>query len=212
MNAFGNISMALAACCTMLLAGCSTTSTEAKKSTVSINRGNFEAPADASIGNDIKTILAQGGLDANNPAASVAVAKADDTPKTLSTTATDLQTLVAQLSADSSASAVQTPVPTQSKTAAPTQPKTTALALAERPKTSKAQAQIVATTETTTFAPIGTPSELIPIMPSTDLAVKQPPSIGPAPTAKTASRPAPKAARVVADTAGSYKTPTVKRF
>lgn len=202
MKTFGNISLAIIIGCLPVLAGCETTSSDYKKNTVSINRGNFESPADAKIGNDIKTILAQGGLDTSNPAAALGVAKADDTPKTLSTTATDLQTLVAQLDAGN-ADAAQTPA-----TVAQTKPepgKTTVLALAEQPKQTRAQTQIITTTETTTFEPIGTPGELIPIVP--DVAVQVPES-----KPKPAARAANKTRRVVAEAESSYKSPTVKRF
>lgn len=206
MKTFGNISLAIIIGCMPVLAGCETTSSDAKKNTVSINKGNFESSAEAKIGNDIKSILAQGGLDANNPAATpTAVAKADDTPKTLSTTATDLQTLVAQLSADNSAAAAQTPA-TVAQVAPPTR-KTTALALAEQPKQTKAQTQIVTTTETTTFAPIGTPGELIPIVPAPEVAVRMPEA-----KPKAAPRATNKTRRVVAESDSSYKSPTVKRF
>ncbi|MCV9963601.1 hypothetical protein OIU34_17010 [Pararhizobium sp. BT-229] len=204
MKTFGNISLAIIIGCMPVLAGCETTSSDAKKNTVSINKGNFQSPADAKIGNDIKSILAQGGLDANNPAATpTAIAKADDTPKTLSTTATDLQTLVAQLAADNSAA--QTPATVAQP--APSTGKTTALALAEQPKQTKAQTQIVTTTETTTFAPIGTPGELIPIVPAPEVAVQVPDA-----KPKPAPRATNKTRRVVAEAENSYKSPTVKRF
>jgi hypothetical protein len=205
MKTFGNIYLAIIIGCMPVLAGCETTSSDSKKNTVSINRGNFETQADAKIGNDIKTILAQGGLDANNPASTTAVAAADDTPKTLSTTATDLQSLVAQLDAGHTASAAQTPVATAQMTSQPG--KTTALALAEEPKQTKAQNQIITTTATTTFAPIGTPGELIPIMPAPEVAVKAPES-----KPKPASRATNKTRRVVAQAENAYKSPTVKRF
>ncbi|MCZ7861819.1 hypothetical protein O9X98_10545 [Agrobacterium salinitolerans] len=202
MKTFGNISLAIIIGCLPVLAGCETTSSDSKKNTVSINRGNFESPADAKIGNDIKTILAQGGLDTNNPASAPAVAKADDTPKTLSTTATDLQTLVAQLDAGNAAAA-QAPVTAAQAKAEPA--KTTALALAEQPKQTKAQTQIITTTETTTFEPIGTPGELIPIVP--EVAAQVP---------ETKPKPVPRASnktrRVVAEAESTYKSPTVKRF
>lgn len=206
MKTFGNISLAIIIGCLPVLAGCETTSSDSKKNTVSINRGNFESQADAKIGNDIKTILAQGGLDANNPAATTAVAKADDTPKTLSTTATDLQTLVAQLDAGNAAAA-QPPAAVAQTTAQPA--KTTALALAAQPKQTKAQTQIITTTETTRFEPIGTPGELIPIVPPPEVAVQVPES-----KPKPVVRAANKTRRVVAEAEAesSYKSPSVKRF
>lgn len=202
MKTFGNISLAIIIGCLPVLAGCETTSSDSKKNTVSINKGNFESPADAKIGNDIKTILAQGGLDTNNPASASAAVKADDTPKTLSTTATDLQTLVAQLDAGNAA-ASQTAV-AAAQTKADTG-KTTALALAEQPKQTKAQTQIITTTETTTFEPIGTPGELIPIVPE---VAAQVPESKPKPVARASN----KTRRVVVEAASSYKSPKVKRF
>jgi hypothetical protein len=208
MKTFGNISLAIIIGFMPLVAGCTTTSTDTKKSTVNIKRGNFESSGEAKIGNDIKDILAQGGLDTNNPAATqTAVVKADDTPKTLSTTATDLQTLVAQLSADSTAAAVQTPAPVTNTT--PSTSKTSALALTEQPKLTRAQTQIVTTTETTTFAPIGTPGELVPIVPAPDIAAKTP-EVKPKSSPRVAN--VSNKTRRVVEADSSYKSPTVKRF
>ncbi|MDW9478907.1 hypothetical protein GOB57_09440 [Sinorhizobium meliloti] len=203
MKTFGNFSLAIIIGCLPLLTGCETTSSNTKKNTVSINKGSFESSADAKLGNDIKSILAQGGLDTDNPAAT-AVAKADDMPKTLSTTATDLKTLVAQLDAGNSAAAE---IPVAVAPSTPQSGKTTALALAEQPKQSKAQTQIVTTTQTTTFEPIGTPGELIPIVPAPEAAAR----VSPAKT-KPPIRAGGKTRRVVATADSSYKTPTVKRF
>jgi hypothetical protein len=209
MMRFGNISLALIIGIIPVMSGCTTTSSDTKKASVSIKTGNFEQSGDAKIGNDIRSILAQGGLDANNPANTTVAAKADDTPKVLSSTATDLQTLVAQLEAGNAAAATA-PKPTAVATAAPQAQKTQALALAEPPKLTKAetQTQIVTTTQTTTFEPIGKPGDLVPIMPAPDIA--QVPDVKARPTA----RPAAKTRRVVTEAAdnSSYRQPTVKRF
>ncbi|MCS4089664.1 hypothetical protein [Rhizobium sp. BK176] len=209
MMRFGNISLALIIGIIPVISGCTTTSSDSKKASVSIKTGNFEQTGDAKIGNDIKNILAQGGLDANNPANTPVAAKSDDTPKVLSSTATDLQTLVAQLEAGNAAAATA-PKPTSVPSAAPQPVKTQALALAEQPKLTKAetQTQIVTTTQTTTFEPIGKPGELVPIMPAPEIA--QVPDV----KAKPAQRPASKTRRVVTEAAdnSSYKQPTVKRF
>jgi hypothetical protein len=210
MMRFGNISLALMIGIIPVVSGCTTTSSDSKKSTVSIKTGNFEQSGDAKIGNDIKSILAQGGLDASNPANTAVAAKSDDTPKVLSSTATDLKTLVAQLEAGNAAAAATPAAP--AAVAAATQPssKTQALALAEQPKLTRAetQTQIVTTTQTTTFEPIGKPGELVPIMPAPEIA--HTPEVKP----KPAQLPAAKTRRVVADAADnkSYKQPTVKRF
>jgi hypothetical protein len=112
---------------------------------------------------------------------------------------------VAQLEAGNAAAAASTPA---TPTAAAS--KTQALALAEQPKLTKAetQTQIVTTTQTTTFEPIGKPGELVPIMPAPEIA--QVPDVKPKPP----QRPASKTRRVVAESAdnSSYKLPTVKRF
>ncbi|MBY3433316.1 hypothetical protein HFN89_03940 [Rhizobium laguerreae] len=208
MKRFGNISLALIIGIIPVVSGCATTSSDSKKAAVSIKTGNFEQSSDAKIGNDIKTILAHGGLDTNNPASGPVASKPDDTPKTLSTTATDLQTLVAQLEAGNAAAATSKP-PTVTA-AAPSISKTQALALAEQPRLTKAETQtrIVTSTQTTTFEPIGKPGDLVPIMPAPEVAV-QVPEVKP----KAASRPAAKTRRIVADADNSsYKQPTVKRF
>jgi hypothetical protein len=207
MMRFGNISLALIIGILPVVSGCTTTSSDSKKANVSIKTGNFEQSGDAKIGNDIKSILAQGGLDANNPANTTVAAKSDDTPKVLSSTATDLQTLVAQLEAGNAATA---PKPPAVAAATPQPEKTQALALAEQPKLTKAesQTQIVTTTQTTTFEPIGKPGDLVPIMPAPEI------SQVPDAKAKPAQRPAAKTRRVVTESAdnSSYKQPTVKRF
>jgi hypothetical protein len=209
MKTFGNISLALFIGILPVVSGCTTISSKSSKTTVNINRGDFDSQGDGKIGNDIKSLLAQGGLDANNPGASTSVAKADDTPKTLSTTATDLKTLVSQLDTGSA----PTPASTRTKTTQPvvTAPKSTALALAEQPKPTPAAAEIATTTENTTFAPIGTPGELVPIMPAPTI-VTQPLATKPSPVL----RATPKTRRVVTEAensnSSSYRAPTVKRF
>lgn len=211
MKTFGNISVAFIIGILPALAGCTTTSSDSKNTNVSINKGSFEA-GDGKIGNDIKTILAQGGLDANNPASTAVASNADSTPKTLSTTATDLKTLVAQLDANSglapSVPAPSTTPQTPSSSAkATSSDKPQALALAEAPKQTKAGTQIVTTTQTTTFEPIGKPAvELIPVTPE---------PVGPTNVAAASEKPSPrptsKPRRAVEDES-SYKEPTVKRF
>lgn len=207
MKSFGTISFALAASLLPLMAGCATTADTGKASSVSINKGSFET-ADSKLGNDIKSILAQGGLNTSDPAANPAPAGGDQI-KTLSTTATDLQTLVAQLDAKNatppqsqSAQTAKTVATAQTVNAA----KTPALALAEPPKTSAAEKQIEATTQTTTFASIGTPGELIPLAPAVQPVVETAKAVKAVPT------PVKKTRRVVEQADSSYKKPTVKRF
>ena len=212
MKSFGSISFAIAVGVLPLLAGCATT-TDGKKNTVSVNKGSFET-ADAKLGNDIQSILAQGGLDTANPSSAPQPAAASDTPKTLSTTATDLKTLVAQLDASSGytapAQAVADPKPTtvtaqQTANAA----RTPALALAETPKTNKGQAQIETTTQTTTLAPIGTPGDLVPIMPPPVVeTVREKPRT----VVQRETKPSTKTRRVAEQAVSSYKKPTVNRF
>lgn len=203
MKSFGAFPFAVVIGAMTLLAGCATTSGDTTKNTVTIKKGSFET-SDAGLGNDIKSILAQGGLDTKNPAGAVPSAVVDDTPKVLSTTATDLQTLVAQLDANSAISSA-TPALATPKTAQTT----SALALAEKPKSTPAADQIETTITNTTFAPIGQPGELIPIVPPVVAETGKEKPV--AKSTKPKSR-LPVQKQVSADTATTYKKPTVKRF
>jgi hypothetical protein len=205
MKSFSRIALTLIVGSLPILAGCTTTSDAAKKKTVTIKKGNFES-GEAGLGNDIQSILAQGGLNTSDPAAAPPSPATDNQIKTLSTTATDLQTLVAQLDAKG---ANQVDQPSSQAKAAPVTASTTALALAEQPKASGGQTQIAEAVQTTTFAPIGTPGELIPITMPTVEPVKEVPKA----VVETRKRQTPKAARVVPpQLETSYKKPTVKRF
>nr|WP_250807812.1 hypothetical protein [Neorhizobium tomejilense] len=208
MKSFSRIALTLIIGSLPLLAGCTTTSDASKKNSVTIKKGNFES-ADAGLGNDIKSILAQGGLNTTDPGSTVQTAQAENGVKTLSTTATDLQSLVAQLDAGNNTAVAQTTTQAKSATTA-TAAQTTALALAEQPKPNKAQTKIAETVQTTTYAPIGAPaSELIPIT----MPVVETPNVTSKAVASRDSKPAAKSKRLVTpQVETSYKKPTVKRF
>jgi hypothetical protein len=203
MRKSGKISVALLLGALPAIAGCTTDGTRGRLHTVTVNSGSYQT-ADTKIGNDIKSILSQGGVDISNQTApSAKPTVAQDRPKTLSTTATDLQTLVAQLDN-------QTGLPKQNLETAPINAATTlqptpkadasALALTEEPKTN-----VIENVQTSTFPTIGNPvgdlSTPVPYL--TQPEVK---TVRHKATVKTKRRVAQQSDR------SSYKAPTVERF
>jgi hypothetical protein len=200
---FSRISLAMLLVATPFVAGCTTTSGKTDKNNVTINKGAFQ-DAETAIGDDIQSLLAKGGVDPVTSGSQTMTAQ-NSGPEILSTTATDLQTLVAQLDAappKASTNGQKSLTPAQTTATA----STTALALAETPKPTPAQ-KIIENTQTTTFEPIGTPGELVPIMPPIVEEIK-PVQTATAPTKRATNKTKRKAPEV----ATSYKKPSVKRF
>jgi predicted component of type VI protein secretion system len=178
MRAFNTICCAVLIGVVPVLSGCQTTAP--KKSEINVKVGEYKAAQTSAVGNDIKNILAQGGLDTSNPGSSSVASATDPEIKTLSTNATSLETLVAQLDSKTPASlatetaAAQTPIvhPNVAKSPAARQPaeqKQTALALAEVPKPS-----VIENIETTVFQPINMPPIAAPQTAAVDLPVAKP--------------------------------------
>ena len=170
-----------------VLGGCSTTSEKTSLSNhITMNSGAYSS-TDTKIGNDIKEILTHGGVDISQAGPALApVASSPATPKVLSTTATNLETLVAQLSNSSE------PLPTLQ-----TSPKSsnTALALASPQKSASDQ------THKTEVV-----FESIQI-PTPDTKPVKEKTVKPKQTSQKTSR-----VTHTAPAASTYKTPRVKRF
>ena len=180
--------------------GCTSTSkTKLLSSHTTMNSGAYVSE-DTQISNDIREILSQGGVDVvsgKTPVASVTA----KTAKVISETATNLETLVAQLS-DRGISPVVLPL------AQPIIPKT-ALALVSSPKEIK-------TKKTTIFESIGVGVEL----PTPSLRLQTPAVSAPAPVVVTpviekkvaVKKSSGKRDRLVVKPKSSYKPASVARF